>query len=396
MRRRYERLLATHFSGDRQMAFLSGPRQVGKTTTSRAFTEKQIYFSWENEDHQRLILSGPTAVADAIGLTRVQTIVFDELHKYTQWKTFIKGFFDTYESRRFRIVVTGSARLDAYRKGADSLMGRYFLYRMHPLSVAEIVSTCRTEGEISAPGSIGNSDFKALIHFGGFPEPWLKRDLRFYRRWKTTRLKLLFREELRDTTRIQEIGQVELLAEFMRRQSGQLMNYASLARKIRASQDSIRRWVSVLESLYHCFLLRPWTRNIPRSLLKDPKVYLWDWSVLDDRGAVHENLVACHLLKAVHWWQDCGYGDYDLHFLRTKEKREVDFVVSRNGKPWFLVEVKSTADSNPLRNLTYFQEKTGAEHAFQVIIDADYVDADSFDVNHPVRVPARTFLSQLI
>jgi predicted AAA+ superfamily ATPase len=340
--------------------------------------------------------SRPQAIVDSIGLGDSTVIVFDELHKYPGWRNFLKGFFDTYDGQGFKVVTTGSARLDAYRRGADSLMGRYFLYRMHPLSVAEIVQP-RGPGELLAqPRQIADEDFAALQRFGGFPEPYLRRNVRFYNRWRRNRLKLLFREDLRDTTRILEVAQVELLAEFLRQRSGRQIGYSSLAKMIRASEDSIRRWTDVLESLYFAFLIRPSSTNIPRSLLKEPRVYLWDWSLVDDPGARDENLVASHLLKAVHWWQDSGCGDFGLYYLRTKDKREVDFVVTRDARPWFLVEVKASGVKGLSANLAWFQKRTGAEHAFQVFMDGDFVEVDAFAAPRPVKVPARTFLSQLV
>ncbi len=207
---------------------------------------------------------------------------------------------------------------------------------------------------------------------------------------------MLFREELRDVTRVQEVGQVELLSEFIRQHSGQLLNYASLARKIRASQDSIRRWIGVLESLYFCFLIRPWTQNLTRSLLKEPKVYLTDWSLVDKPGVRFENMVGCHLLKAVAWWQDLGLGEYGLYFLRTKDKREVDFLVSREERPWFIVEVKSSLTHPLSKNLEYFQDRIGAKHAFQIAADVEFEKDDCFAYDYPIKVPAQTFLSQLV
>ena len=396
MDRRYENILRQHFRDDIQMAFVVGPRQVGKTTTCTSFETEHFYLNWDNEDHQRLILGGPATVAAEAGLSTGKTIIFDELHKYVHWRNFIKGFFDTYGRELYRIVVTGSARLDVYRKGGDSLLGRYFIYRMHPISVGEIGDVAFREREIALPRKISDEDFEALKRFGGFPDPFLRRNARFHNRWKRMRQQLLLREDVRDTTRIYEIAQVELLAEFLRQQAGQRLNIAALATRIRASQDSIRRWVGALESLYHCFLIRPWTRNISRSLLKDPKVYLWDWSAVDDVGARNENMVASHLLKAVHGWQDSGLGEYELYFLRTRDKREVDFLVTRNNQPWFLVEVKSSGNQPLNKNLAYFQQHTGAEHAFQVVVEADFVEADCFAMRHPVKVAARTFLSQLL
>lgn len=396
MKRIYETLLKEHFKDASQMAFIAGPRQVGKTTACTSFTGKYIYFNIDNEDDRQVILAGPGAVIEKIGATKKKTIIFDELHKYPNWKNFLKGFYDTYAQNKFRVVVTGSSRLDVYQKSADSLMGRYFLYHMWPLSVAEIAQKKMPLKEILVPKKINDKDFNALIRFGGFPEPYIKRNTRFYNRWKRTRLKLLFREDLRDLSRIYEVGQVELLSELLKLQASQLVNYAKLANKIRASQESIRRWISVLESLYYCFTIRPWTKNVTRSLVKNPKIYLTDWSLIDDSGARNENFVACHLLKAVSCWKDQGIGDYSLHFLRTKDKREVDFLVTRGNKPWFLVEVKSSKNSPLSRHLEYFQTRIGSKHAFQIVMDSDFEDADCFDFPYPIRVSARTFLSQLV
>lgn len=396
MKRKYEPLLNDHFTQNNQMAFVAGPRQVGKSTSCLAFADQPHYFNWDSEDHRRVILNGPAAVADVIGATTINTIVFDELHKYPEWKNFLKGFYDTYAHKRFHVVVTGSSRLDLYRKGADSLMGRYFMYRMHPLSVGELSNTTLPAEEVSFPTPISQDNFATLLQFGGFPEPYLKNNARFYNRWKSTRLKLLFREDLRETSRVFEVSQVEILAEMLRQQAGQLVSYASLARKVSVSIDSIRRWISVLASLYFCFQIRPWSKNISRSILKNPKIYLTDWSLVDDKGAKNENFVACHLQKAVNWWQDLGYGTYELYYLRTKDKREVDFLVARNGKPWFIVEVKSSSHKRVSENLAYFKTRTGAEHAFEVVMDLPYEDVDCFEYDYPVRVPAMTFLSQLI
>jgi uncharacterized protein len=396
MKRRYEEMLNNHFQYDSQMAFLSGPRQVGKTTSSWAFSPTPHYFSWDNDAHRQIILSGAPAVADDIGAGKIKTIIFDELHKYPEWKNFLKGFYDTFGKDKFKIVVTGSSRLDTYRKGADSLMGRYFLYHMFPLSVAEIASSGIGAKEISGSKKISKDDYTALERFGGFPEPYLKRNMRFYNRWKQMRLKQLFRDEIRDVSKIYETGQVEILAELLRTQTGQLTNFSALATKIRASEQSIRRWVALLESLHYCFLLKPWTSNVSRTLRKNPKIYLTDWSLVDDPGARAENMIACHLQKAVSWWQDFGFGAYGLCFLRTKDKREVDFLVTKKNRPWFLVEVKRSNKQPLNNNLNYFQTRIEAKHAFQVVIESDFENFDCFEYDYPVRVPALTFLSQLV
>lgn len=392
----YDTLLQDHLARHRQMALVSGPRQVGKTTACRTVADS--YLNWDNLDDRRKFLAGPAAIATAIGLEQLRAkppvAVLDELHKYSKWKGLLKGLFDTYGDRA-KWIVTGSSRLDVFRRGGDSLMGRYLLYRVHPWSVAECLHTDLPEKAIRAPREIKPTDWDALCAHGGFPEPFLKRDVRFSNRWRTLRHEQLSKEDLRDVTRVQDLGTIEVLMRILEERSGQQLVYSSLATEIGMSFDTIRRWVDLLGRLHFGFLVRPWFKNVTKSLRKEPKWFLRDWSGLSDAGARAETLVACHLLKAVEGWTDLGLGKYELHYLRDKLKREVDFVVVRDGKPWFLVEVKKSATKlSPA--LAHFQAETGAEHAFQVVLDLPYVAANCFTHRQPMVVPAKTFLSQLI
>lgn len=402
IKRIYTSVIKEHFKNHRQMIFLSGPRQAGKTTVSlmaKEFTSQFSYLNWDNLDHRKIVLEGVESVASFAGLHRLTLeepiIVFDEIHKYSKWKTFLKGFFDTYKEK-VKIIVTGSSRLDIYKKGGDSLMGRYFPYRLHQLSIAELQRVELSGKEINEPFQSKSNDFEKLLKNGGFPEPFIKNDPRFLNRWKTLRQEQLIREDIRDLSRIQELGQIEILAEILKHQSGQLTNYSSIAKKVNVSSDTIRRWIKTLQSFFYCFTVQPWSKNIPRSLIKEPKIYLWDWINVEEEGSRVENLVASHLLKAVHFWTDCGFGQYDLWFIRDKEKREVDFLVSKDKKPWFLVEVKLSSKGGISKNLAYFQDKIKAKHAFQVVFDMDYIPRDCFKHLDPIIVPARTFITQLV
>lgn len=401
MKRRLFDDLAAHYRDHRQMIFLSGPRQVGKTTMAKTLTEEfpaSHYFNWDDPAHRELILQGPGTIAHHAGLDQLQThpplCAFDELHKYRYWRDFLKGFFDRYEEHA-RTLVTGSASLAVFKRGGDSLMGRYFPYTLHPMSVAECTKPSLSDAIIQRPSWIGDEKWDALWRFGGFPEPFLKAEQRFYNRWRKLRTEQLFREDLRDLTQIQELGQVEILAELLRRHVGQLTTYSYLAKTIRVSVDTIRRWISTLEALYYCFAVRPWHHNVARALRKEPKYFLWDWSQVESPGARAENFVACALLKAVHGWTESGYGDFGLHFIRDKQKREVDFLVSRDRQPWFLVEVKSSRNAKLADSLQYFQGQTQAPYAFQVAMDAEFVDRDCFEQSAPIIAPGKTFLSQL-
>jgi len=397
--RLYSTVLDDHLARHRQMAFVSGPRQVGKTTTCRGHATTTL--NWDDLDDRRVILSGPAAVAERLGLDRLSAtspaVLFDELHKFRGWKQFLKGFFDTWGDR-VRILVTGSSRMDVYRRGGDSLMGRYFHYRMHPLSIAEALHQDLPDpGRIvRSPAPLDAAAFEALWVQGGFPEPFLKRDLRFGRRWRSLRFEQLVRHEIRDLTQIQQVDQMAVLAALLADRSARQLVYDGLANEVRVSVDTARRWVGVLRDLHVGFLVRPWFRNVTRSLRKEPKWYLRDWSSIEDPGARAETFVANHLRKAVEGWTDLGLGDFELAYLRDKEKREVDFVVVRDRKPWFLVEVKYR-DEALAKSLAYFQDALRAPHAFQVVVDSEYVDADCFAVPRPpVVVPAKTLLSQLL
>lgn len=403
MKRLYQAAIIEHIKENKQMLFLMGPRQVGKTTTCRSLQKEFKYFSyftWDDQGDREQILGGPKAVAMSIGLEGLPEskplVVFDEIHKYPDWKNFLKGFYDGY-SERAHILVTGSARLDVYKKGGDSLMGRYFLYRFHPLSIAEIADPTLPSTELRLkPVAISEKHFEDLWKFGGYPDSFLKANQRFFNRWSNLRLQQLFQEDIRDLTRIQELKQLEVLATLLKLQVGKQTSYESLAKKVRVTGHTVRNWIETLCSLYYCFEIRPWSKNIARALIKEPKYYLWDWSQVSDPGARAENFVASHLLKAVHFWTDSGFGRYDLHYIRDKDQREIDFLVTRYDEPWFLVEVKISNNKAISPALIHFQKVTNAKHAFQVVIDLPWVNRNCFEETRPVIVPARTFLSQLV
>lgn len=288
--------------------------------------------------------------------------------------------------------------MDVYRRGGDSLMGRYFLYRMHPFSIAETITTDLPDSKrvVRYPGKIRDADFTALCDHGGYPEPFLKRDQRFSRRWHSLRIGQLVIEDIRDLTQIQHLDQMEMLVSLLANRSAHQLIYGNLAKDVRVSVDTIRRWIEVLRNLHLGFLVRPWFKNVSRSLRKEPKWFLRDWASIEDPGNRAETFVACHLLKAIEGWNDIGLGKFEIGYLRDKERREVDFLVVRDGSPWFLVEVKNR-DESLSGSLKYYQDQIKAPFAFQVVIDAEYVDANCFaKPGNPIVVPARTFLSQLL
>lgn len=392
----YTTLIAEQLRQYRQMVFLSGPRQVGKTTVGKEIATN--YLSWEDDQIRRAIKAGQRAVVEVAGLAKLTAkapiVAFDEIHKYSHWKQFLKGFYDVY-SNDIKIIVTGSARLDIYKRGGDSMMGRYFPYRMHPFSVAELLTVALPDERIiRKPCPLAEDEWQALLVFGGYPDPFIRRDKRFSRRWNTLRLEQLMQFDIRDLTHIVELDQLTMLATLLNHRSGEQLVYKNIAVEVGVDEKTVKKWVAALKNLYFGFEVRPWFKNIENSLRKTPKWYRRDWSQIEDEGKRAETFVACHLLKAVEGWTDMGYGDFSLGYLRDKMKREVDFVVIRDGSPWFLVEVKSH-DTKLSPSLGYYQQKLGVKHAFQVVLDAPYIDRDSFEVSTPVVVPARTFLSQL-
>lgn len=393
----YETIVASHLAKYRQMVFLSGPRQVGKTTLGESCAS--VCLNCDDDDVKRAIVAGQAETVNRYGLAGIsesdKVVVFDEIHKYARWKQFLKGFYDVY-GRNLRILVTGSARMDVYKKGGDSMMGRYFPYRMHPFSVAELLDvTLPDDGLLRRPRELKQEEWDALLRFGGFPDPFVKRDVRFSRRWQALRFEQLTRTDLRDVTRVAELDQLAALAEILRHRSGEQLVYKNLGNEVGVDEKTAKKWVKTLRGLYFGFEVRPWFRNVENSIRKTPKWFVRDWSMIEDAGKRAETLIACHLLKAVECWTDLGYGEFSLNYVRNKRKQEVDFLVARDNEPWFLVEVKS-ADEALSGSLAVFQRQTGARHAFQVVIDAAYVDRSCFDYTTPVVVPAKTFLSQLV
>ena len=397
IRRVYEAIVGEHLRDNRQMAFLSGPRQSGKTTLAELFATK--YLNWDDVSVRTAISLGQGETVRRFGLdalsSEMPVVVFDELHKYPRWKSFLKGFFDVY-GRSMKIIATGSAKMDVYKRGGDSMMGRYFPYRIHPLSVAELIDvSLPPETLVRRPANIDDAEWSALMEYGGFPEPFVQRNRRFSLRWSQLRMDQLMLDDIRTLTQVQELEQIRILAEILANRSGDQLVYGSLARDVLIDPKTAKKWVGVLKHLYYGFEVRPWSRNVENTLRKTTKWYLRDWSFIDDPGKRCETIAACHLLKAVEAWTDLGYGRFELYYLRDKQKREVDFLVARDGAPWFIVEVKAS-DTHLSPSLGYFQTATGARHAFQAVFSESFVAADCFSRTDPVVVPARTLFSQLV
>lgn len=391
MERIYSSLLKDHLLHERQMVLLSGPRQVGKTTLARAVLPDAAYLNYDIAADALKVRGCAEKVAEALAMDvparRAQAVIFDELHKYAKWKQFLKGFFDRYE-KSLKIVATGSARMDVYRRGGDSLMGRSFSYRVHPLSIGELASPgCDLEAQFQVPKDVSSVDIERLMQFGGFPEPLLNGSRRFYVRWQNARLDKVFNEDLRDLSRVQDLRGIRALAELLRTRVSGEINHASLGRDLSVAPDTAKNWIGLLESVYFCYSVRPYFKNVANSIRKTPKVYLWDWSLVSDRGARNENFVASHLLKSVDWWTDSGLGRFELCYIRDKQQHEVDFVVVKDGEPQMLVEVKSSMGEPLSPSLRAFAEKLNVQYAFQVAVEEEPSSINPLDFSGtPVKV----------
>jgi len=348
-----------------KMVFVGGPRQVGKTTLCRNFIathfRNHAYFNWDNRTDRRAITSSAWP-GDA------ELLILDEIHKYRQWKGLIKGEYDKLKET-YKFLVTGSSRLDLYRRGSDSLQGRYHYYRLHPFTLAEIEGLAykaSIHGELPISSGFHQDAIDTLNVFGGFPEPIMKQNKRQLRRWHNEKIERMFREDILDVQAIRDIGNMKLLSDILPSKVGSLLSTNVIREDLEVSFRAASHWIDVLEAFYYHFRLYPFTSKRIRSLKKEPKLYLWDWSEVEDEAARFENLIASHLLKFVHFITDYEGYKAGLYFLRDVDKREVDFLVTIDNKPWFAVEAKLNETSlSP--HLLYFKERLSIPYIYQVV-----------------------------
>ena len=333
-----------------KMVFLGGPRQVGKTTVSLSFLPggseaDPCYLNWDHPATRKTLLAGGLPAGCGI-------IALDEIHKFKGWRNLVKGFYDTNKSSR-KFLVTGSARLDHYRKGGDSLQGRYHYHRLHPLSLAELGR------------GAGVGELEQLLKFGGFPEPFLKASDRHWKRWQREHLSRVVREDLVSLEQVRELGQIELLTQMLPDRVGSPLSVNNLRGDLEVSFETADRWIRILENLYFCFRISPFGLPKLRAVKKERKLYLWDWSVCTDAAARFENLVAANLLKYCHHLEDTEGEEMELRFLRDSVGREVDFVVLKNRSPLFAVECK-LGERGLSRQVAYFAQRTEIPKFYQV------------------------------
>lgn len=351
-----------------KMVFICGPRQVGKTTLSKQighkfFPDKYHYLNWDDREDRKYIIGGLLPGGKDL-------LIFDEIHKYRNWKNYLKGEYDKYKDK-FKVLVTGSARLDIYRKGGDSLLGRYHSYRLHPLSLSELssqkVSFKPFSELVFAENSVKNKElFFKLLKFGGFPEIFLKQEEKGLRRWHNERAERLIKEDIRDTQNIRDISSLQVLIELLPQKVGSLFSLNSLREDLGVTHKTVSLWVDIFERFYYHFRVYPFQSKLIKSLRKEPKLYLWDWSEVADDDARFENTIASHLLKFCHFLFDAEGYKAQLYYLRDKEQREVDFLVTIDNKPWFCLEVKNSFKDIP-SSLMHFSRALKIPFAYEVV-----------------------------
>jgi predicted AAA+ superfamily ATPase len=355
----------------KKMVFVGGPRQVGKTTLGKSFLpDSRGYLNWDIDEHRENILSRE--------LPPVPFLFFDEIHKYRSWRNFLKGVYDGRDDSR-RILVTGSARLDYYRFGGDSLQGRYHYHRLHPLSVAEL-------------GSSNPSDLLTLHRLGGFPEPFFSGSDIDARRWSREFRQRFIREDLQGVEQVEDLGKLELLMLRLPDLVGSPLSINSLREEIQTSHKTLSRWLQIFERLYAIFRLPPFGPPKIRAVKKEQKHYHYDWSLIPEEGPRFENLVASHLAKWVDFEVDSKGRDLELRYFRDVEGREVDFVVLEKRQPSYFIEAKW--NDVPLdSSLKYLKTKYPNVEAWQL----SAVGKKDYQTPEGIRVaPAGTFLKHLV
>ena len=358
-----------------KMVFLGGPRQCGKTFLAKevlkAFHSEKNYFNWDSPDDRKIIL------AQKWGKERL--IALDEIHKYPKWKNFVKGIYDT-QRENHNFLITGSARLDLYKRGGDSMFGRYHYWRLHPFTLSELPQKISVE-----------EAFKRLMKVGGFPEPFLDASEQTARRWRKERFDLILREDIRDLERVNEIQNISLLVDLLKTRVGSLIVVSNLANDLQVASNTVKRWIEILERMYLIFVVRPYTDKLSRAISKPFKIYFYDNADVEgDEGAIFENLVATHLLKKIQFTEDSEGYRQQLYFIRDKEGREVDFAITKDKKLEFLIEAK-WSEEEVSKNLTYYSEKLNPMRSLQLVANLKR----EYKKNKTEVLSAKDFLANL-
>ena len=337
----------------RKMVIVTGPRQVGKTTLAKALMpqfERAQYLNWDVAQDRKVLVE--QAWQQNAGL-----LILDEIHKMALWKNWLKGVVDGRAPSQ-ALLVTGSARMDTFRHAGESLAGRFFSYRLHPISVKEWCA---------ATGADPAAALAHLIERGGFPEPCTADSVEDANRWRAQYLTGLVRDDVLEFSHLREVGAMRLFVELLRERVGSPLSLASIARDLAISPVTAASYLEILQALFIVFTIHPWSQNVARGLLKAPKVYFYDTGLVrGDAGVRLENAMATMLQKHVHFLQDRSGREADLHYIRTKDGAEVDFVLSEDRQLTHLIECKAT-DDRLHRALTRFSQAFPEAVAVQLV-----------------------------
>lgn len=342
---------------------------MGKTTLSQMIAKSysnHTYFNWDIPGHRIRLIDNPAFFQHVERVDEtLPLIILDEIHKYRDWKNYLKGAYDQFNNE-FQFLVSGSGRLDMYQKGGDSLAGRYFLFHLWPFTIAELGHLNLSHSEFLEDPLRINMERKEelgeiwsnLAEFSGFPEPCLSGRKATYNRWSKNYSQQLIREDIRDLSGIKSIRDLETLYHLLPSRVGNPLSVPSLSRDLKVSYNTIRNWLETFERFFMVFSLSPWTRRIARAIQKEQKLYLWDAPCIKDTAARFENMVAMDLYRAVSTWTDMGIGNFSLHFIKNKEQQEVDFLIANNNDPVVLIEAKQS-EVQPSPALLKFQRALG-------------------------------------
>ena len=344
-----------------KMVLLAGPRQVGKTTLALSLLkdggeQHPAYLNWDYMPDKQGLIRGNIPSEEPL-------LILDEIHKYPDWRNLIKGLYDKHRST-VRFLITGSAKLDYYSYGGDSLQGRYFFYRLHPLSLRELDS------------SLSRSTTNILLKFGGFPEPLLNGQEDFWRRWQNQRVRKVIQDDLNSLEEVKSIELIKLLAEILPTKVSSPLSIKSLREDLKVAHKTVERWISILENLYYCFRIPPYGPPKVKAVKKEQKLYLWDWSLCKTKDAIFENMIASHLLKYCHWKEDTQGYKMELRYIRDIYGKEIDFVVLQDENPVFAVECKS-GDKEVSKHIKYMATRSDIPDFYQVhLAEKDYLNAE--------------------
>ena len=391
-------------AAEKSMVFLSGPRQSGKTTLAGIIADhfpNHLYCNWDIPSHQSQLIEHPTFfTAMPRHDTSKPLVVFDEIHKYRNWKNYLKGAYDEFRTD-YKFLVTGSGRLDLYQKGGDSLAGRYLQFQIWPLTIGELGNANRElDAFLGDPLAVALdrqdelvATWEQLETLSGFPEPYLRGRVSSYRRWSATYGQRIVREDIRDMTGIRSATDVETLFNLLPSKVGNPLSLPSLARDLKLAYTTVQSWLDIIERFYLTFTLTTWTERIARAIQKERKVYLFDVPRVTDPAARFENQVALELWRAVSCWNAMGAGDFSLHFIRNKEHQEVDFLVANNREPVLLAEAK-LSEERPTEPLLKIQRALRIP-AVQLVRNARAFRTYTNDSLPLVVAPAQSWLAAL-